>query len=66
MTGAQLRGQARESERLSAGGGPPVGRRAEHAGDAQEHLGLLLCWQRVAQVRVGERSRFVDATGGVE
>ena len=32
----------------------------------EEHLGLLLCRQRVAQMRVGERARLIDAARGME
>ncbi len=42
------------------------GRNAEHARDAEQHLGLLLRRQRVAQMRIGERARLVDAARGVE
>ena len=59
VVGAQVGGQLGERERLSACGDPRIGRDAEHARDAEEHLGLLLCWQRVAQMRVGERARLV-------
>ena len=66
VLGAQLRRQLGKRERLSARGDPRVGRDAEHARDAEEHLGLLLGRQRVAQLRVGERARLVDAARGVE
>ena len=66
MLSAQLRRQPRKRKRLSAGGDPRVGRDAEHARDAEEYLGRLLCRQRVAQLRVGERARLVDAARGVE
>ena len=44
----QVRRQLGQRERLSTRGDPRIGRDAEHARDAQEHLGLLLCRQRVA------------------
>ena len=39
---------------------------AEHPGDAEEHLGLLLRRQRVPEVRVGELAGLVHAPGGME
>ena len=66
MLGAQVRRQLGQRERLSAGGDPRIGRDAEHTRDAEEHLGLLLRWQRVAQMRVRERTRLVDAARGME
>ena len=44
MVGAQVLRQLGKRERLSARGDPRVGRDAEHARDAEEHLGLLLSW----------------------
>ena len=66
VVGAQVHRQLGQRERLSARRDPRVGRDAEHARDAEEHLGLLLGWQRVAQMRVGERARLIDAARGME
>ena len=48
MLRAQVRRQLGQRERLPARGDPRIGRVAEHARDAQEHLGLLLRRKRVA------------------
>jgi hypothetical protein len=66
MAGTQVRGQPGEHEGPSAGGDPRVGRNTEHAGDAQKHLGLLLCRQRVAHICVSECARLLDLARGVE
>jgi hypothetical protein len=66
VVGTQVRGKLGERERLSARGDPSVRGGAEHARDAEEHLGLLLGWQRVAQMRVGERARLINTARGME
>ena len=66
MLSAQMHRQLGQRKRLSARGDPRVGRDAEHARDAEEHLGLLLCRQRVAQMRIGERARLINAARGME
>jgi hypothetical protein len=61
-----VRRQLGQPERLSTRGDPRVRRDAEHPRDAEEDLSLLICRQRVAQMRVRECARLINAARGME